>query len=335
MLTYKDVQESDVQKVAGCSPNTSDFADVVNAAIRRLMRRGDWSGTVVPMQTCIRRGCVVWPRYVQQVRKINWCRRSWAWGGEQVLPLENLWYRFMEPRSYQHEYGRLHGDFSASAEGRSPSYNTIPGDGWLVRAYPSTPEDATSGAGLTLFGLDNGNQPLRTNNLDGTWSEGITITLASPFGSTAGYVRSFDRVVKDPTQGQVFLYAYNPSLNVLLDLAIYDPGETSPSYARQQFHAPATTCGCANAESVIALVKLAFIPVKYPSDLVIIDNLDAIKFTVQSIKLGEANDFKGATDAQALAVRELNHQLEDDSPDSQFAARINPIGRRSYTNQCF
>jgi hypothetical protein len=333
MLTYLDVQNSAVQRVAGYSPTSSDFADIVNEALRRLLRRGDWAGTVAPIQACVRRGCVVWPRYVGQIRKLNWCRRSWSCGGERIIPVENLWYRFIEPRGYRSEYGLRPCDAMASAEGRAPSYNTIFGDGRLVRAYPSTPEDI--GKKLTLFGLDNGNQPLRTNNGDGTWSDGVTITIGSPFGSTAGYVRSFNRVRKDVTQGQVFLYAYNAADDTLEDLAIYDPGETNPSYVRQQLSFTATTCGCNNPESVIALAKLAFIPVKYPSDLVIIDNLEAIKGMVQSLKFREDNDYKSALEAETDAVRELNRQLEDESPDEQFAARQNPIGRRSYTNHCF
>ena len=286
----------------------------------------------MPMQTCVRRGCVVWPRYVGQIRKLNWCRRSWSCGGERVVPLHNLWYQFMNPQGYHSEFGRRHGDAAALDKGRSPTYNTIFGDGRLVRAYPSTPEDI--GQTLTLYGLDNGNQPLRTNNLDGTWSEGITITLGSPFGSTAGYVRSIDRVRKDVTQGQVFLYAYNAADDTLEDLAVYDPGETNPSYVRQSLQLPGG-CACDDTESVIGLVKLAFIPVKYPSDLVIIDNIEAIKAIVQSLKLRESNDFQNAIAAETDAIRELNRQLEDESPDEQFSAVTHPIGKCSFTNQCF
>ena len=85
----------------------------------------------------------------------------------------------------------------------------------------------------------------------------------------------------------------------------------------------------------MALVKLAFIPVKYPSDLVIIDNIEAIKAIVQSLKLRESNDFQNAIAAEADAIRELNRQLEDESPDEQFSAVTHPIGKCSFTNQCF
>ena len=334
MITLYDVQNSPVARVSGGSPASADFSDLVNEAVRRLLRRGDWPGTVVPIQTCVRRGCVVWPRYVGSIRKINWCQRSWSGGGERVVPVQNMWYRWMDPRGYRSEYGRRHDDAAAVGQGRAPTYNTIFGDGWLVRAYPSTLEDL--GKTITLFGEDNGSQPLRTNNLDGTWSEGVAITLGNPFGSTSGYVRNIDRVRKDVTQGQVFLYAYNPASNVLVDLAVYDPGETNPSYVRQDVHLTGPgCCGAGSLESVVALVKLAFIPVKFPSDLVIIDNLEAIKAMVQSIKLREGYDYQGALAAEADAIRELNRQLEDESPDEQFSAATHPIGKCSFTNQCF
>jgi hypothetical protein len=336
MITYYDVQNSSVAKVAGCNPASATFADIVNEAIRRIMRRGDWPGTIAPIQTTVTQGIVAWPRYVGQIRKLNWSQLAVS-GMESVMPITNLWYHFVEPRGYYSTYGSMIDDAHVDNLGRAPTYATITGTSQQVRAYPATTDDV--GKTLTIYGTDNNNVPLRTNNLDGTWSDGVTITVASPFGSTsaAAFISRIDRVRKDVTQGQIFLYSYNTVSDTLDDIAIYDPGETNPSYVKQRvrFSSCATSTDATTAQSVVALVKLAFIPVKYPSDLVIVDNLEAIKSMVQSLKLRESNDFQNAIFAEADAIRELNRQLEDESPDDQFYATNNPIGKCSFTNKCF
>lgn len=326
MLTFLDVKQSSVLDVASVCADSPKFASLVNDSVRRLMRRGDWDGTITPIHVCVRNGCFVFPRYVGHVRKINRCNRE--------LPVENLWYNFINRRDWHCGMWRSHclGESNLVAYGQLPSYSDIYGDGRLVRAYIRAPEDV--GKTVRIFGVDNGNQPLRTHNSNGTWSDGWAITLADPYGTTTDYVRRIDRVVKDVTQGQVLLYAHNVSADVLEDLARYDPGETSPSYARYQLYTQ--HCGSGGCvRSVVALVKLQFIPVKFDTDLVIIDNIDAIKQMIQCIKLEEAGELAEAKGFQTAAIMELNRQLEDASPDDQFAAVNNVFGGRTFRNRAF
>lgn len=331
MLTFGELKTSDVVDIASCAPDSDKFASLVNSSVRRLMRRGDWDGTVAPIHVCVKSGCLVFPRYVDHVRKLNLCSRS--------LPVENLWYNFINRRDWRcgSWRGNLLGESGLMASGQSPAYSDVYGDGRQIRAYPRTPEDI--GKSIRIFGVDNGNQPLVTHNQDGTWSDGIAIALADPYGTATSngssvLVRRIDRVLKDVTQGQVLFYAYNVADATLEDLARYDPGEISPSYTRYQLQTGSCSSGSC-LKSVVALVKLKFIPVKFNSDLVLLDNIDAIKEMVQSVKLREAGELDDALKFELAAVRELNRDLEDASPDDQFACSNEVFGGRTFRNRSF
>lgn len=335
MLVFSDIQNDlGIQRIATYCVTTPEFADLTNAVLRRLLRRGDWAGTLQPIYLCVQNGCVVWPRYTGTVRALGWC-------GRQVKP-ENIWGSFL-PRgnseAWRHGVRWFEGHHCYSAmiqQGRTSVFTDIQGDGRTVRAYCRCNPDI--GKTVTIFGTDNNGQPLQTQNVDGSWSIGQVLTLQMPFVSTSTFVRSIDYVLKDPTQCPINLYAYNATTNLLEDLAQYDPGETRPSYERTKIQLPwglftgGSTC-CGAGFGVAALVKLKFIPVQFPTDLVLIDNLDAIKLGFQSVKVGESAGGLGESKQfEAAAIMELNRQLEDESPDDQFVADNQVFASHTFTN---
>lgn len=321
-LTLKQAQSSRLADIAQACPTSADFISLVNEATEALLTRGDWAGTLVPIRVCVRNGCVTWPRYVGKVRRINGC-------GENIR-IGNLWYEFIDHdrfNGWNHGWGNSpfgfgglgshgwRGNMGMINRGRYPTYNDIfPNVNRLVRAHCLVQEDI--GKTLTIFGLDNNGQVLRTHDtVNNVWTDGITITLAVPFGSTSVYVSKIDRVIKDVTQGDVPLYAYDPVNNVEEDLAFYAPSETNPSYERDIIKTTINCCG--NMRSVEALVKLKFIPVSVPNDLILISNVRALKFAVQAIRLEEAGQNEAGAEKMALAVKELNLQLENEYPVDQ------------------
>ena len=322
LSTLAEAKSSRLKIIAGSCPSSADFLSMLNEATRRLLRRGDWTGTVVPMYFCTYKGCVVFPRYVGQVRKINQCR--------QPIPVHNMYWDFVPDTVYPWAQCGLpcgaggswhpwasHG-VSLGAKGYTPVVQDIMGDGRLIRAYPRCNEDI--GKTLTIFGLDNNGQTLQTQNIDGTWSEGITLTLTYPFVSSATFVRQIDRVLKEITNCPVDVYAYNATDDVLEDVAHYEPTETNPQYRKYTLSmGPCGTNWDGCKKGVIALVKLAFVAARVDNDLVLIQNLDALKDMMQSIKCAEANDLEGAVNFEAKAIRELNRELEDEVPQDQIA----------------
>jgi hypothetical protein len=208
-LTFNEVKQSSIANITSASPDDPQFGQYIQEAVKRLLTRGDWAGTVVPIHTCVSRGCVVWPRYVDHVRRITTCRGN--------IPLHGMFYDFLDWRDRKYHRD----DFWIGGGGRrncvnkgwSPVFQDIPGDGYFVRMYVEAAEDY--GSTLTLFGVDNNNQPLRTRNIDGlTWSDGWVLTAQYPYAQTTGVVRRIGRVVRESTQCNATLFAVgNVSVN--------------------------------------------------------------------------------------------------------------------------
>ncbi len=318
----------------GKCPQGDGFRNLLNEATSRMMRRGDWDGTVVPIYVCVYGGCVVFPRYVGQVRKINVCNRNVA--------IKNNWSDFnLFGSDWRNTWGNWRGDelFNSGVGGRghcngarmigsnsTPVFQDVMGEGRLIRAYPRLNMDLDKN--ITIFGTDNSGQPLMHQDEIGNWVEGKIITLQKPFGSTDVYVRHIDRVLKDKTQGIVDVYAYNVAEDKLENVAHYEPSETNPAYAKYQLHV-----GCANSlKSVVALVKLRYIPVQVDTDLVLIENLDALADMIQSLRYRKAGDSNAAKEYEASAIRETNLDLWNKDGEDGVTVQNAPFGG-IYTGQ--
>jgi hypothetical protein len=268
----------------------------------------------------------------RQVRKINVCHRA--------LPMRNLWYQFLPLSSaehYHHHYGHHCGShLSAQTLGRVPCINDVAGAGRTVRAYTQYAGDA--GKTIRLFGIDSNGQELRTDDGGGVFSEGLKMTLTATYVDSTTEILRIDRVLKESTIGNVLLYAHVTATDLLELLAEYEPSETNPSYQRERLNLPchsATTTLAADQYRILALVKVGFVPVSVDTDIVQIPNLEALKDMIQSLRWREAGDKANADGFEQSAIRELNLQLRDDSPDEQFAVSSRPMGRCSFTNQAF
>lgn len=348
MITLSDVKtDRGIQRIAGYCPDSEDFVGLVNDSGRRCLRRGDFAGSIQPIYLCVRSGCVVWPRYVKAVRAMSWCGRG--------MKTENMWGSFL-PRGGAEPWRSglrwCSGSSCKSAmvdQGRTSVFQDIQGDGRLIRVYARCSVDW--GKTLTFFGTDNNGQELMTTNLDGSHTRGVTVTLADPYATVTDgvnpiFIRHIDYVLKDVTQCPVNVYAYWAAEDVLEDIAQYDPTETRPSYRRTKITlpwagtgacnlSPTSTSCCDTNRGVAALVKLDVFPIVADTDLVLPDNLDAIKMMIQAIKLGEAGDRQNAKLLEMDAITELNRQLDDENPDDQFVAEDYVFAGQTFTNRCF
>jgi hypothetical protein len=325
LLSLREVRESGALNIAGVCPTSKEFTRLVNEATSRIMRRGDWSGTVLPIYVCVRAGCVVFPRYVLNVRKMNQCC--------SMVPIRNNWYEFMPNDSMwrRNSYDSW-ADFSYAGGPRcamvgqtqTPVFQDILGEGRLLQAHIRYQNDI--GKTMRVFGVDNNGQALM-EKVDGVWVQGITLTFATPYVRSEIFVRSIERVLKDETEGPVNLYAYNADNDVLEEIAQYDGAETNPSYSKYKLgNWPRPGC-C--TFPITALVKLRYVPAKNPDDLVLIDNLDALKDMMQAVKLREAGDISGSAQFELSAIRELNLQLDDENPLDQIPIRMGELGGTS------
>jgi hypothetical protein len=323
---------SALKRIAQTCATSDEFADLVNEGCEMLMPRGDFPQLTVPIYVCVKNGCIVWNRYVGAVRKINVCNHS--------IPVHNTWYQFL-PSNQSQCWRQWRGhNCGLTQMGQSAVLQDVQGDGRLIRAYPRCLNDI--GKNLTIFGTDNNGQPLQERDSSNNWVPGVTIQLANPFGSTSVFVRHIDYIVRDETQCITDVFAYNATTNLLEEIAHYDPTETTPSYSRTQLsicHTGLSTSStapcCSGVAGVLAMVKLRFIKAKYDTDLVLIDNLEALKKIIQSIRFGEAGDRSNCNAYKADAIEELNRQSEDIDPEDQFSAANNVLGAHGWANQIY
>lgn len=310
-----------LKTIAGTCSSTAQFLSLVNEAMRRLDRRGNFFDTEQLMRVCVYNGCITWPRFVGTVLGVKFCSCP-----DSVL--RNNWYAMMGPRDCNYGWTGTH---TIRDNGTAPTYNDITGeDGKVLRVYITAKADV--GKTITFYGIDTNGQPLR-EKVSGVWQPGMTLTLASPYVQSTTVVKRIESVVREATQGRVYVYEYDSASDTIRDLAFYEPGETNPRYRRsfiKNFNCIPTQCGETDGvtyRSLEALVKLQFVEVVSDYDFLPIDNVDAIKLMVQAIRLEEENKDELAEVKIAKAIRELNFELRNKLPGQQSTIRINPVGR--------
>ena len=328
-MAYKfqliDLKRSPAKNISGVCVDSDDFLQVANEAQERLMNRGNFWDTEWLIRLCISSGCITWPKYVGTVLGVRFCDGSSS-------EIRNNWFAILG--QYQAYTSGINGFFPStniviSDIGTAPCYNEISGTtGKLIRYYVT--KNADIGKKITLYGTKYGGQPLQEVDANGNWIDGLTLTAAAPYVSTAIYVTKITSVVREATQGNARLYEYDVTGNILRDLAIYDPDETNPRYRRSVIN---NFCNLALAKDanglektqVAALVKLAFVPLKNDRDFLLIDNMTAMKFAIQAIKLEEANDDVAAEIKMAKAVKELNFEQRNREPSQQTTVRVDSL----------
>lgn len=320
-----------INRIAGYCPGSDDWLGLFNDAVRMLVNRGDFYGTVKKLRACIYGGCITWPREVETPLAINNCNGS--------VPLHNHWYQYeqIERRDLMDYWAAgCCGGVNGLQGDTSPVFNPIScasgSAGVYLRFYPSQPTDV--GKIITVFGIDSNGNVLRSQYPDGTFQDGIQVPLTIPFASltvsgpsiNVGTIRHITRVIKEVTDGPVYAYQYDAFNDVNLDLAVYEASETNPDYQTTRLGGCYAGACCGRPKMISALVKLKFIPARFDNDLVIIDNEDAIAMMMQAIKFDDAYDADQKRKMEAEAVRELNLQLRAKLPLDQIPVTLSPFG---------
>lgn len=329
MLTVGEAKDSRLRRISGLCVDSPDFLELLNDAVRELMERGSWWGTLQRLKGCIYNNCIAWPQPVGTVLAFDRCGS---------VPPKNLWYEFNPVLPEQVQFWRTNGMFLCARDlalvdtGTTPVFNQIPcAHNHYVRVYVQDANDV--GKTVTLFGIDNNGQEIITTRSDGSTQPGIVLTLAIPFVQTPFPLRRVDRVLKDITLRPLTATQFD-GVNEFA-LATWRAGETNPSYRSSRLlRSNCTTVNCQQFPSMIeALVKLEYVPAVFDDDLVLIDNLDALAMAIQGIKLGDAYDFDGKERGLMAAVKQLNLQLRNKFPIDQTPARVKVFGTADLRRQ--
>ena len=194
-----------------------------------------------------------------------------------------------------------------------------------LAAFSTSAKDVTKA--LVIYGRGEKNEVLGSPNPGmqlpiQQWSGGVEgnifMELASKpeiIPAVSEPVRSVERVQKPQTEGFVSLYSYDPVTHQMYFLSKFHPQETNPRYRRYRITQP----DYVNGSSIYALCELGYVPLQSPDDVLIVQNMDALKMMVMAIEMENERDFQAAKAYEADAYRLIDEQRTSErAHDSNF-----------------
>jgi hypothetical protein len=324
MLTLGQVKTSSVASIAGVNVSDPQFTLYVNDAVRQLMDLGNggsrgWWGTVQAIKGTAYDGCFVWPSNVITVLGIA--------TQKGVIPIKNTWYDFTSLGDEHNEWARCWKDRPAiTFSGETYIFKSIAESPTSLMAICDTSADYNKT--ITIYGIDNNGKEVFTQRSDNSIQRGAVCTLGTTISRVTSVQFSYvTGVQKDQTVGPVRLYAYAANTGIGDLLAIYNGGETNPRFLYSKLANPCISM------PVSALVKIGFSAVSQDSDIIPLDNVDAIKSMVQSIRSREAGDVEVANAQEKDAMRRLVAQVNSRFPLEQMVVRFQPFGSDDLSRQ--
>ena len=196
----------------------------------------------------------------------------------------------------------------------------------------STDKDDT-GKELIIYGRNDKNEVLGSPQPGmrlpiNTWHGGvegeILMDLASmpaeKFKQSSVPVRDVERVSKPETEGFVSLYTYDPDTHQMYFLSKYHPQETNPRYRRYRITSPDYVHGT----SIYALCELGYTPLHNADDVLIIQNLDALKMMIMAIEFENEREFQAAKAYEADAYRLIEDQRTSERQHDYNLIQVSP-----------
>jgi hypothetical protein len=294
----------------GTCADAEAVRDRVNECVRRLIVKQSVAGVVKWMRFSTTNNSITLPRGCQRIvgnPTIDGTPRR----------LFNQAYEFLErgPGEICAAGGTTGKDLLDLGTGW-PTFFDIPSDAcrYLV-AFSTAAADAT--LTMKVAGRDQYNAELLVDGQSlpsfkiNQWAGGVegSIVNAADLVYSAQQFKSISAVYKPKTQGQVSLYTYEPATGRMYFLAKYHPYETQPSFHRYRILLPDFT----NGNNIMLRVKLGYVPMVDDTDVLIIQNLDAIKLMAQAISKENESKVDEAMLIESQAVRLLVEQSGDES----------------------
>ncbi len=291
---------------SGYCADDARVVDCINSAISKLVIKAPSDATTARMRLHVTSsGCVTLPREVSHIIKANICGRK--------TEVNNRWYEFLAGGMGSHEDNRT----------CVLSFNDL-GDGFRTHSDIINPrrilvigEAHEEDAEIIIRGLDEHGKEVLTHvyeNDDPTkiiesyQGERVKIRHDVPL-YTNNMFSAITSVVKPETNGYVYLATYEPDqLEKTRQIAMYHPSETRPSYRRYFVSGGYSV----KSTTIIALVKLRFLPAVNDSDTLLVQNIPAIEAMMKAENLYNAYDFENGEKFEAMAVRYYTEQVEND-----------------------
>ena len=195
------------------------------------------------------------------------------------------------------------------------------GPGYSLMAFSTSAADkdlelTVRGTSMRNLEINAGESPGLAVGLN-IWANGISGQINGALTSqkvSASTFRDITEVYKTVTRGYITLYACKPEDNYMFLLAKYHPTDTMPTFRRYRI----TNTGTDDYANVYARVKLRYMPVSHEQDVLLIQNLDALKIMIMAITRENSGDLTGSVAYESQAVRLLNEQLSNYQTSGQL-----------------
>jgi len=354
-----------LKQISGVRSSSDQFVALLNEVQQSLANRGGWFDLEQRITFKIRGTHLVWPAFVGTVLAVRFC------GG--LATMSNQWFSFLNNggsgawradygyggsygvNGFGNGYGAGYGSGSGwlgngsgtgkngvviEDDGTRPIYQEIANQsGMLIRYFVVNQQDY--GKKITLFGRQYGGQPLQEPDpVTGDTVNGLTLTAVKPYAQSTPFITNIEAITREATVGPAYLYGYDPTLDILLDLGVYQPTETNPRWRAsrivnmpRQMKASNGSPNCAADEclcNIEALIKCKLLPVVAERDFLPISNFRAIKLGIQAVILEQSNNDVQANVKWLEAVAELNREQGDLQPARNAPIRVN-LGRKIFS----
>lgn len=313
-----------------CDPDTIDEA--INNAISTLIEIADWKNTTrrIRLHTC--KDIISLPEEFEMVRALaidgvpsNVFNKYWEYmdggpgsidssnytSGNDLIDLGNNWPVMRDI------------DILDDEGNQTPR-----------KIFAVSTEKADINLTLEVRGSTTYNNQILTSGVPGfdlsinRWKDGVEGSLKelNMMQMSPMVIKKIHSIVKPVTKGYITLYAVNPASDLsdendpmLWWLAKYHPDCTNPGFRRFKMTNLNSGGNC-----VSAVCKLSFVPAKHDSDILLIQNLNALKFMMQANSKFDTYMPEEGNKLQMLAVAALDNQKHNS----------NPISRQGINVQC-
>lgn len=280
-----------------CEPGRSKAFAVLNRAIRQLMNEGDWHGMTATICVPVRQdGVIVLDERFEVIRLAKWKTG-------QPIPIYSEGFKFLDG-GLDPETARIP---SLVDLGESTPLHRALARPMSVMAYSEQVE--ADGIALEIRGIDeSGREAFTALPIRHSWRS------AQPPAYTgqdcdrwlSGRWQSITELRKPLTRGLVHVFGYDPTTGECFWMTTLRPETISPVHRRYRVP-PGSRPG--NVGQVLAKVVLKWYPMHFETDVLPVQNLDAISRMVQSLHAldtGEAGKYEFYRNS---ALSQLQKQL--------------------------
>lgn len=279
-----------------CEPGRSQAFAVLNRATRQLMNEGDWHGMAATICLPVRQGgFIVLDERFETIRLAKWKSGS-------PIPIYTEGFKFLEG-GLDPEAANIPSlvDLGES----TPLHRQLP-RAMAIMAYSEQVEQ--DGLTLEIRGTDEtGRETLSVLPIRHSWKS------AQPPAYTgqdcerwlSGRWAAVTELWKPVTRGLVHVFGYDPATGESVWLTTLRPETIAPEHRR--YAVPAAKSG--NSHQVVARVVLRWHPMHFESDVLPVQNIDAISRMVQALHALDTGDAGRYEFYRNSALSQLRKQL--------------------------